>query len=121
MGTCACRRRLLTAGWHRWEERRGKELLNTRLEGSVSLAELAASCQASIRHFTRAFRASTGQSPRRWLIQRRLDKASELFQASATSRALRVRGPEPPHAALLPKDGTAPRRSASAEAQLRAT
>jgi AraC family transcriptional regulator len=75
---------IVRGGLAPWQERRAKELLEARLDGSVSLAELAGSCQVSIRHFTRAFRASTGQSPHRWLIQRRLDKARELLEASST-------------------------------------
>jgi len=68
-----------------WQERRAKELLDARLDGDVSLADLASACQLSIRHFTRAFRQSTGQSPHRWLVERRLDKAQGLLALSAQS------------------------------------
>lgn len=62
-----------------WQERRAKELLDARLDGAVSLAELAENCQLSVRQFARAFRQSTGQSTHRWLIERRLGKAQGLL------------------------------------------
>ena len=68
-----------------WQERRAKELIDTRLTGAVTLAELARECQLSVRQFTRAFRQSTGQSTHRWLIERRLDKARALLRGSNCS------------------------------------
>jgi AraC family transcriptional regulator len=67
------------------QERRAKELLDARLAGAVSLAELASTCELSVRHFSRAFRQSTGQSPHRWLLERRLDKTRALLEGSALS------------------------------------
>jgi AraC-like DNA-binding protein len=68
-----------------WQERRAKELLDAGLDGTVTLAELASACKLSERHFARAFRRSTGQSPHRWLVERRLDKAIGLLSLSALS------------------------------------
>jgi AraC-like DNA-binding protein len=68
-----------------WQERRAKELLDARLAGDVTLAELAEACALSVRHFTRAFRQSTGQSPHRWLVERRLDRAQGLLESSRRS------------------------------------
>ncbi|MCP3098414.1 AraC family transcriptional regulator [Myxococcus sp. K15C18031901] len=51
--------------------RRVKELIDSRLDGSVSRVELARSCGLSERHFARAFRETTGQPPHRWLVGRR--------------------------------------------------
>lgn len=68
-----------------WQERRAKELLDARLDGAVSLVDLASTCDLSIRHFARAFRQSTGQSPHRWLVERRLDRARGLLELSARS------------------------------------
>jgi AraC family transcriptional regulator len=65
-----------------WQERRTKEMLDARLDGSVQLAELAAACQLSVRHFARAFRQSTGQPPHRWLMERRLERAEGLLEFS---------------------------------------
>ncbi|MBU8897803.1 AraC family transcriptional regulator [Corallococcus sp. M34] len=65
--------------------RRVKELIDSRLDGAVSLAELARSCGLSERHFARAFRETTGQPPHRWLMERRLEKARHLLATSTQS------------------------------------
>lgn len=62
-----------------WQERRAKELLAANLTGGITLADLAKACELSIRHFTRAFRGSTGMSPNRWLQQLRIEKAKSLL------------------------------------------
>ncbi|NTX50736.1 AraC family transcriptional regulator [Myxococcus sp. CA039A] len=65
--------------------RRVKELIDSRLDGSVSLADLARTCGLSERHFARAFRETTGQPPHRWLVGRRLEKARQLLEAATQS------------------------------------
>ena len=57
-------------------------MLDARLDGSVSLAELACACQLSVRHFARAFRRSTGQPPHRWLVERRSSVPEGLLEFS---------------------------------------
>jgi transcriptional regulator GlxA family with amidase domain len=47
--------------------------------GAVSLAELARACDLSPGHFARAFKQTTGQSPHRWLIAQRIEKAKQLM------------------------------------------
>ena len=66
-----------------WQERRAKELLDANIGGGVTLADLARSCELSNRHFTRAFRHSTGMAPHQWLQQRRIEKAKQLLETSA--------------------------------------
>lgn len=66
----------------RWQERRAKELMAANLTGSVTLADLAKACELSIRHFTRAFRGSTGMSPHAWLLSLRIEKAKGLLTNS---------------------------------------
>jgi len=65
-----------------WQERRVKELLNANLNGKLSLAELAMACDLSIRHFTRAFKTSTGLTAHDWLTLRRIEKAKGLLAQS---------------------------------------
>ena len=65
-----------------WQERRAKELLAANVTGNISLADLAKACELSIRHFTRAFRASTGVSARAWLLHLRIAKAKTLLMSS---------------------------------------
>ena len=62
-----------------WQERRAKELLAANLSGSITLDELASACELSIRHFTRAFRASIGMSPHAWLLRNRIEKAKGML------------------------------------------
>jgi AraC-like DNA-binding protein len=79
--------RLARGGLAPWQQRRARELIDARLDGTLSLTELARVCDLSVRHFARAFRQSTGQSPHRWLTHRRLEKAKALLDGSAQSLA----------------------------------
>jgi AraC family transcriptional regulator len=61
------------------QERLAKEMIAARLDGELRLADLAAACDLSISHFSRAFRATTGVPPYRWLLERRLDLAKTML------------------------------------------
>jgi AraC-like DNA-binding protein len=65
-----------------WQERRCKDLMESALGEQITLRELAHECRLSISHFAVAFRQSTGQSPHRWLMKRRVEAAKELLRAS---------------------------------------
>jgi AraC family transcriptional regulator len=67
--------------------RRAKELLSANLAGRILLADLAASCELSVRQFTRAFRTTTGMAPHQWLVHRRVAKARDLLSRSNRSLA----------------------------------
>ena len=84
-GELRSRERALRGGLAPWQQRRARELIDARLDGALPLAELAQACRLSVRHFARAFRQSTGQSPHRWLTERRLEKARGLLESSARS------------------------------------
>ncbi len=75
-------RRLPRGGLAPWQERRAKELLSANLQAAVSLSRLAVECGLSVRHFTRAFRQSTGTPPHRWLLRKRVERAQELLRDS---------------------------------------
>lgn len=62
-----------------WQMRRATELLRERLDGEVSLSEVAAECELSVSHFARSFKQAVGQTPHRWLIHRRVDAAKHLL------------------------------------------
>lgn len=49
----------------------------------ITLADLAARCSMSVRTFTRRFRDETGESPGRWLLMLRLDRARHLLETTA--------------------------------------
>lgn len=70
-----------------WQERRAKELIAANLTGNITLADLATACELSIRHFTRAFRGSTGMSPHTWLLRLRIEKAKHFLKNSRSSLA----------------------------------
>jgi AraC-like DNA-binding protein len=71
-----------SAGLAPWQERRATEIMNAHLDGDISVARIAGECGLSRGHFDRAFKQSTGLSPHRWLVQRRIDKAKDLLRNS---------------------------------------
>lgn len=66
-------------GLEAWQKLRAEELLRSRLNGSIAIAELATECQLSPSHFARCFRLSYGISVHRFLIRLRLEKAKEML------------------------------------------
>nr|WP_280855685.1 AraC family transcriptional regulator [Pararoseomonas indoligenes] len=54
-------------------------MIAARLDGEVRLAEMATACGLSVSHFSRAFRATTGTPPHRWLLQRRIEQAKAML------------------------------------------
>jgi len=70
-----------------WQLRRAKEMLVSRLDEPISLAELARACKLSPGHLARAFRQTTGQPPHRWLMEQRIEKAKQLLVDSTLSLA----------------------------------
>jgi AraC-like DNA-binding protein len=79
--------RLARGGLAAWQVKRAQETLAANLEGDISLADLANDCGLSASHFSRAFRQSTGLSPHRWLVQRRVDLAKRLLSDRKLSLA----------------------------------
>jgi AraC family transcriptional regulator len=72
-------KRLARGGLAPWQERRTKELLSANLAEVVSLREIAAECQLSPDHLSRAFKISTGATPHQWLQARRVDSAKTML------------------------------------------
>ena len=70
-----------------WQARLAKEIIAARLGETLTLNELAASCDLSVSHFTRAFTNTVGSPPYRWLLDRRLERATELLTDSRLSLA----------------------------------
>lgn len=62
-----------------------KELIRSRLNGDVSVADLAAACGLSKAAFLAEFRESTGKTPHQWLMQYRLERARGLLLFSQMS------------------------------------
>lgn len=66
----------------RQQEERAKELMISRISGSLSLAEIAQSCGLSSDQFGRLFKKTTGLAPYRWLTGQRIDRAKNLLRNS---------------------------------------
>jgi AraC-like DNA-binding protein len=81
-GSMRAPRRVYRGGLAAWQERRAKELLSAHLSGALAVSDLATACDLSVRHFTRAFHQSTGVSPHRWLLERRIERAQSLLRGS---------------------------------------
>jgi AraC family transcriptional regulator len=58
---------------------RVQELIESRLDADLPLQELAAAVGYSRGHFLRAFRATTGVTPHRYLLNQRIERARRLL------------------------------------------
>lgn len=79
-GELCYRRVSIRGGLAPWQQRRVTELMLDDLRTDPSLADLASACGISVRHLARAFKATTGLPPHRWLLERRVDRAKELLE-----------------------------------------
>ncbi|VVN43656.1 helix-turn-helix domain-containing protein [Pseudomonas fluorescens] len=68
-----------------WQEHRAKEMMCAQLDGEVCIESIARACNLSPTHFSRAFAATVGTPPHRWLVQRRTYKACDLLQRTNLS------------------------------------
>jgi len=67
--------------------RRVADYIEARLAEDVSLSDLAAVAGLSTHHFGEAFKTSTGRSPHRYLIERRIRRGKELLLGADRSIA----------------------------------
>lgn len=67
--------------------RRIEEYIDANMSADVSLHALAALTHISVDHFVRAFRAATGKTPHRFVLDRRLDHAAAMLKARTASIA----------------------------------
>jgi AraC family transcriptional regulator len=65
-----------------WQESRAKEAMDADLDKEITIARLAYDCGLSASQFGRAFRQSTGCTPHRWRLQRRVERAQDLLLTS---------------------------------------
>jgi len=65
-----------------WQEHRAKEYIRAHLSANCSLADIANECGLSASHFARAFKATVGQSPHRWVLERRIESAKALLRTT---------------------------------------
>jgi AraC-like DNA-binding protein len=76
---------LANGGLTPWQLRLARDTINANLDGDLSLEQIANECRLSVSHFARAFTRSTGISPHRWLMQRRVDVAKDLMLTTDSS------------------------------------
>jgi AraC family transcriptional regulator len=73
------------SGLSRIQLKRTVEYMQASLLRDVRLKELASVAGLSPSHFGRAFKASTGLTPHRWIVQRRVQLAQRLMRESGKS------------------------------------
>jgi AraC family transcriptional regulator len=78
-GSVPERRNSVSSALAVWQLQRVRAFADANLDADPSLADLAAECRLSPSHFARAFSVSTGNSPHKWLVQRRIERAKELL------------------------------------------
>jgi AraC-like DNA-binding protein len=78
-GSAKQTRGVIRGGLATWQRRQATESLRENLDGRVRLATLARTCDLSVSHFARAFKASFGVTCHRWLTERRIERAQELL------------------------------------------
>jgi AraC family transcriptional regulator len=64
---------------HDWRLRRAIDYLEAHLAEDVGLHELARAVNLSVTHLTTLFRDGTGETPCRYLMRRRFERACELL------------------------------------------
>jgi AraC-like DNA-binding protein len=62
-----------------WQLRRATEMMTSLSDDNLSLKELAANCGLSVSYFVRAFKASTGDSPHRWILRHRIECSKAML------------------------------------------
>ncbi len=63
--------------------KRAIDYIGDNLEKDLTLAELAGTAHMSPYHFSRLFKGSTGLTPHRYVIERRVQRAKELLSSTA--------------------------------------
>jgi AraC family transcriptional regulator len=71
----------------RFRLQRACDFIETHLGEDISLQQIAGAAGFSESHFARAFKAATGLTPHRFLVQRRLQRAQELLRDHQRSLA----------------------------------
>ena len=70
-----------------WRLRLVKDYVASHLADRISIADVAKLCRLSERHFHRAFRATTGQTPLDYVVAQRMEKARLLLASDPKSIA----------------------------------
>jgi AraC family transcriptional regulator len=71
-----------TGGLPKYKLQQVIEYINTHLENSLTLSELAASACTSLNYFASLFKQSTGLTPHQYVMKCRIEKAKQLLRHS---------------------------------------
>ena len=64
---------------------RAKDVIDRGYARPLDVATLAAEAHASTAHFARSFKRAFGETPHRYLVRRRIERAKELLRGSELS------------------------------------
>jgi AraC family transcriptional regulator len=56
-------------------------LVHAKMEDELTLEEMAQSVALTVAHFSRMFRKSTGETPHRFVLRHRVERAKEMLRA----------------------------------------
>ncbi|MCC8402494.1 AraC family transcriptional regulator [Paraburkholderia sp. MMS20-SJTN17] len=70
-----------------WQLRRAREAMSSQIDADVSLKALATESGLSVSYFVRAFKASTGDPPHRWMLRHRIERSKALLRRTEASLA----------------------------------
>lgn len=69
----------------RWRLNKVKDFILAHMGEDITLEHMAAAANLSRRHFARCFFLEIGQTPYRWLLEQRLDRAKDLLASTEDS------------------------------------
>jgi len=70
-----------------WQIRKVNTIVSAKIEGRLSVDDLACACALSPSHFSFLFKNTTGCTPHQWLLNRRIDLAKGLLRNTDESLA----------------------------------
>ncbi len=76
-----------SGGLSGWQVKKIREFIDERLEAPIQISELRDLAQLSTGHFYRAFKQAFNQTPHRYLMARRVEKAREMMLDTSESLA----------------------------------
>ena len=71
--------RAVAKGLAAWQLKRARDLIASRLDGNVTITEIAAACGLTPSYFARQFARATGMTPHRWLLKMRVERGRQLL------------------------------------------
>lgn len=66
----------------RWRLAKVVRYVDAHLDQTISIDDLSSAAGISRTHFMRSFREQVGETPHRWLMKRRLERAKDLLQST---------------------------------------